>query len=295
MIERSAALPRTPMSSRPDLDAGPPPELRYRYRVRPLHSLREFWGARRLAWTLAERDIRARYKQAFLGVSWAVVTPLIMMVAFNIFFKRVAKIDTHGAPYPIFSYLGLLPWQFFSGSIGSGGYAFITDSQLLNKIYCPREVFPLADIMGAAVDMAISTAVLGVLFVLFGFLPHGAATWVPVLLLIQIAFTVGVTLGICGLFVYVRDLKQVVPIILQLGLFATPVAWGLESIPSAWRGLYCAVNPLGVVIDGYRQTILYGNPPQWDLVVFAAISSTIYLVAGYSLLKRLEVGFADVA
>lgn len=291
--DRSPSPP--PMSTRADLAAGPPPELRYRYRVRPLHSLREFWAARNLAWTLAERDIRARYKQAFLGVSWAVVTPLIMMVAFNVFFKRVAKIDTHGAPYPIFTYLGLLPWQFFSGSVSSGGYAFITDSQLLNKIYCPREVFPLADIMGAAVDMLISTGVLAILFVVFGYAPFGTSVWVPVLLLIQIAFTVGVTLGICGLFVYVRDLKQVVPIILQLGLFATPVAWGLESIPASWRGAYCAVNPLGIVIDGYRNAVLYGRAPDSTLVVYAAMASAVYLIAGYLLLKRLEVGFADVA
>jgi ABC-2 type transport system permease protein/lipopolysaccharide transport system permease protein len=289
------ALTDKPLPDRSVLDDGPPPELRFRHRVRPLASLREFWAARNLTWTLAERDIRARYKQAFLGFSWAVVIPLVMMLAFNVFFKRVAKIDTHGVPYPLFSYLGLLPWQFFSGSVGSGGYAFITDSQLLNKIYCPREVFPLADIIGVGVDSLISTGVLGVLFVVFGFLPHGASIWVPVLLLIQIAFTVGVTLGICGLFVYIRDLKQVVPIILQLGLFATPVAWGLESIPAAWRGLYCTINPLGVVIDGYRQTVLYGRPPQWELVMYAAISSTIYLVAGYLVLKRLEVGFADVA
>jgi ABC-2 type transport system permease protein/lipopolysaccharide transport system permease protein len=156
-------------------------------------------------------------------------------------------------------------------------------------------VFPLADIMGTAVDMFISAGVLVILFFVFSFAPYGTSVWVPVLLLIQIAFTVGVTLGICGLFVYIRDLKQVVPIILQLGLFATPVAWGLESIPAQWQGAYCAVNPLGIVIDGYRQSVLYGHAPDAQLVLYAAVSSVVYLVAGYLLLKRLEVGFADVA
>jgi ABC-type polysaccharide/polyol phosphate export permease len=277
------------------LPDSPPPELRYRHQSRPLASIRAFWGARALTWALAERDIRARYKQAFLGVSWSVITPLIMMVAFNVFFKRVAKIDTGDIPYPIFSYVGLLAWQFFSGSISSGGYAFITDSQLLNKIACPREVFPIADIVGAGVDMLISTVVLGLLFIVFGFAPQPESYWVPVLLLIMVVFTVGLVLLICGFFVYVRDMKQIVPIMLQLGLFATPVAWGLESIPAAWRGAYCAVNPLGLVIDGLRRTVLYGTGPQMDLVVYASISSVVYLVVGYLTLKKLEVGFADVA
>ena len=151
---------------------GPPPDLRFRRRVRLLGSLRELWRARELVFSLAERDLRARYKQAVLGFSWAVVTPLLLMVAFSLVFPRVAKVDTGGVPYPLFSYLGLVPWAFFSTSVSQGGTNIINNAGLLNKVYCPREVFPIASVAVAAVDGLIATLVLGVLFVVFSFVPQ---------------------------------------------------------------------------------------------------------------------------
>ena len=276
--------------------AAPPPELRFRRRVRLGASLRELWRARELVFSLAERDLRARYKQAVLGFSWAVVTPLLLMVAFSLVFPRVAKVDTGGVPYPLFSYLGLVPWTFFSTSVSQGGTNIINNAGLLNKVYCPREAFPIASGAVAAVDGLIATLVLGMLFVVFSFAPQPESYWVPVLLAVQVVFTLGVTMALSGIMVYVRDIRHLLPIALQLGLFATPVAFSLDQlVPAGLQPIYVALNPLGGVIDGYRQTVLYGQQPDMQLLSIAAISATVMFLAAYALFKRLETGFADVA
>jgi ABC-2 type transport system permease protein/lipopolysaccharide transport system permease protein len=255
----------------------------------------ELWRVRELIRSLAERDLRARYKQAILGFAWAIVTPLALMVVFTLFFDRVADVDTGGAPYPLFAYLGLLPWAFFSTSVNQGGQSLIANITWLNKVYCPREVFPLASIATAAVDMSVAILPLFLLFLLTGYAPRITSLWVPLLLLLQVAFTAGLTLVISAVVVYLRDLRHALPLLLQLGLFATPVAYGMDVIPVGVRQLYAALNPLAAVIDGYRRTVLLGLSPAWDVTIPAAVTTGLLLILGYALFKRLETGFADVA
>jgi ABC-2 type transport system permease protein/lipopolysaccharide transport system permease protein len=257
--------------------------------------LGELWRSRELVVVLTERELRARYKQTRVGFAWALITPFLLMVVFTVFFKRVADVQTDGVPYPLFSYIGLLPWTFFSGAFSKGSVSIVQNLTLLNKVYCPREVFPLASISVAAVDTTIAVSILGILFVLYRFMPQPESVWVPVLMAVQLAFTVGVTLAMSALIVYLRDLRQVLPMILQFGLFATPVAYGLDVIPTSWWPAYSFLNPLAPVIDGYRRTVLLGEPPRLGLLAIAAGSSLIALVAGYLLFKRMETGFADVA
>jgi ABC-2 type transport system permease protein/lipopolysaccharide transport system permease protein len=278
-----------------EVPAEPPAEIRYQRTTRLGPSLRELWGARELVATLAERDIRVRYKQSVLGMSWSVITPVLLMIVFTLFFQRVANVDTGGAPYAIFSYLGLLPWTFFSSSVSTGGQSLVVNSSLLNKVYCPREVFPLSSVGVAGADAIIATTILGVLFLVYGVAPQGTAIWVPVLLLVQVTFTLGVTLILSAVLVYFRDLRQALPMALQLGLVATPVAYGSDIIPDSYRLIYAAVNPLGPVIDGYRRVLLDGHAPEWDLLGPAAVSSVVVFLGGYKLFKRLETHFADVA
>lgn len=272
-----------------------PKELLFRRRVGLISAARELWGVRELIRTLTERSIRARYKQTFLGAGWAVVTPVLLMVVFSVFFRRVARVDTGGVPYALFAYLGLLPWTFFASAVSQGGVSLTQNNTLLNKMYCPREVFPLAAVVVAAIDMLIAYGVLILLFALNTFAPKVTSLWLPVLLAVQIAFTVGVTLVVSSVLVYVRDLRLAIPLILQVGLFATPVAYALSAIPESWRWPYCLLNPLGPVIDGFRRTVLYGQAPQWGYLGLAALTSVAVLVVGYLLFKRLEKGFADVA
>lgn len=283
------------MSVTRELDS-PPPELRFKRRLRMRASLSELWHSRRLIRTLTERDLRVRYKQAVLGFLWAVVSPFILMVVFSLFFQRVVKVDTQGTPYALFAYLGLLPWSFFSSSVSNGGTNILSNKALLNKIYCPREVFPVAGVGVTAVDTAMSAVVLAVLFAIYTVAPPpGALLWIPVLLFVLVAFTLGVTLLVSAVIVYFRDLRQAIPLILQLGLFATPVAYGMELIPRQYLVIYVVLDPLAPVIDGFRQSLLLHGTPNLGLLTAAGLSSLAWLVAGYIGFKKLETRFADVA
>jgi ABC-type polysaccharide/polyol phosphate export permease len=262
-----------------------------------LSAIKELWDFRELTITLAERDLRVRYKQAVLGIAWALIAPVVMMVAFTVLFNRFAKVNTGGAPYALFSYLGLLPWTFFSTSLSQGGLSLVSNNDLLNKLYCPREVFPIAAIADAAVDALIATCVLGLLFPITGFTPKTEVYYLPLLLIVLLMFTLAVTLAVAAITVYARDLRLALPLAIQVGLFVTPVVYGASAI-SASKGfliVYSAINPLVPVIDGLRNTVLDGVPPDWISLGVGAASSLLYLLGAFTLFKRLEVGMADVA
>lgn len=281
--------------SRDDTADGPPAHLAFRRKLTPSMVTRELWKARHLVWTLTERDFRVKYKQAALGVAWALLTPLAMMVVFTLVFQRVAKYDTGRVPYPLFAYVALVPWSFFSASITSGAASLLTNKSLLNKVYCPREVFPLSSLGSAALGAVLSMSVLAALFVWYGFAPHAEALLTPLLFAIELAFTAGVVLLLSALFVYARDLQHLLPILMQLAVLATPVAYALEEIPKSLRIVYCIVNPLAPVIDGYRKLVLYGEAPDGLLLAIAATASLGWLIGGFVLFKKLERRFADVA
>jgi ABC-2 type transport system permease protein/lipopolysaccharide transport system permease protein len=282
-------------------EAGRPSEPRreiwFHRRINVIASLKELWHFRELTITLAERDLRVRYKQAVLGVAWAVIAPVVMMIAFTVLFNRFAKVNTGGAPYALFSYLGLLPWTFFSNSISNGGVSLVSNNELLNKLYCPREVFPIAAIADAAVDALIATFVLALLFPITGFAPKAELYYVPLFLLVLAMFTIGMTLAISAIVVYARDLRLVLPLAIQVGLFVTPVVYGTSSIShsEAFLIAFSAINPLVAVIDGMRDTVLNGLAPNWTSFGVGALSAFLYLTGGFMLFKRLETGMADIA
>jgi ABC-2 type transport system permease protein/lipopolysaccharide transport system permease protein len=273
----------------------PPPELIHRSQIRLGQSVRDVWRARELVLTLSQRDFLVRYKQAELGVAWALVTPLVLVGIFTLVFKRVARVDVGDAPYVLFAYLGLLPWTFFSGALSQAAGTLLGNRALLNKVRFPREVFALSTLVVAGVDTAIAAVVLAGLFVVYGVVPAATSVWVPVLLVVQVLFTLAAALVASVAVVYLRDLRLTIPIVLQFGLFATPVAYGLDAVPKRLLPIYSVVNPLGPVIDGYRRTILFGQPPDATPFAIAAVSSTLMALGAYALFKRLESGIADVA
>ncbi len=274
----------------------PPDELRFKRNVKFLPAIRELWQDRELVRTLAERELRARYKQAWLGAAWAVIVPFTYMIAFTLFFKRVADVRTGDVPYAILSYMGLLPWTFFSNSMSSASLSLTSNLSLLNKVYCPREVFPIATIFVAGFDMIISSSVLVVLCTVLTFMPSFTTIWaLPAIWLVQIPFMVGLALILSAATVYMRDLRHGLPILLQIGLFATPVAYGMRVVPKDLRWLYSLVNPLAPVIEGYRRVLLEGKTPQWGYLALGGITAWILLIGGYKMFKRLETGIADVA
>lgn len=273
----------------------PPSQLIYRHEARLRTSLSSLWASRDIIFTLAERDIRAQYKQATLGFLWALIFPLAMLGIFTIIFSRTASQGIPGIPYPIFAYIGILCWTFFSGSLGTGGVSLLTNNALLSKTQFPRECFPLESVLVTAVNSLLAWIPLVLLFVLYRFVPYPTTAWVPLLILIELGFTVGLTVGVSALIIQMRDLAQVLPIIIMLGLFATPVIWQFKRVPEKWQIVYGFVSPLGPVIDDIRRTMLLGLNPAWGPLLAAIAGTIVYLGAGYRIFKQLEVNFADIA
>jgi ABC-type polysaccharide/polyol phosphate export permease len=274
----------------------PPSQLIYRHQAQLGPSLRALWASRDIIFTLAERDIRAQYKQATLGLLWALIAPLAMLAIFTVIFSRTKTLGIPGIPYPIFAYIGILCWTFFSQGLGTGGPSMMTNDTLMSKTQFPRECFPLEAILVTAVNTLLSWIPLVVLFVLYGFAPTFPTTaWVPLLMVIELLFTVGLTLAVSALIIQMRDLAQVLPIVIQLGLFATPVIWQFNKIPLKWQIVYGFVSPLGPVIDDARRTMLLGLNPVPGPLLAAMAGTACYVLLGYRIFKRLEVNFADIA
>jgi ABC-type polysaccharide/polyol phosphate export permease len=288
--------------SLPSIDptpAEPRREIWFRRKVRLIPAIRELWSFRELILTLAERDLRVRYKQAVLGVAWAVISPIILMVAFTVLFTKVTHINTYapGVPYVLFSYMGLLPWTFFSTTLNTGGMSLVGNVALLNKLYCPREVFPIAAMIDAAVDAVIASLILFALFPIEGYAPKPETLFLPLLLIPLLALTLGVSMAVSAIVVFMRDLRLILPLIVQMGLFASPVAYPIRTLIKS-HGLqiaYTAINPMVAVIEGMRSTILEGHAPDWAMYGVGTASSFVMLTVGYLLFKRLETGIADVA
>ena len=242
--------------------AEPPSHLIYRHEARVGSSLRDLWASRDIIYTLAERDIRAQYKQATLGFLWALIFPLAMLGIFTIIFSRTTSSNgIPGIPYPILAYIGILCWTFFSGSLGAGGTSLLTNNALMSKTQFPRECFPLETVLVTAVNSVLAWIPLVLLFALYRFVPHPTTVWVPLFVLIELAFTVGLTVMVSALIIQMRDLAQVLPIIIMLGLFATPVIWQFNRIPTNLQIVYGFFSPLGPVIDDTRRAMLLGLNP----------------------------------
>ena len=205
-----------------------------------------------------------------------------------------ATINTHGVPYPLFLYIGLLPWTFFTNSV-SAGAASLVNNPLLNKVYAPREVFVLAQVIESIVNVGAAAVALVVLFVIYAEVPAATSYWAIPLLVILMAFTVGFSLFVAGLTVYLRDLRHALPQALQLGFFVTPIIWALSGVSAGWQVVICIINPSAAVIDGLRRSVLYGEAPNLALTAIAAVTSLVWLIGSFMLFKRLETGFADVS
>ncbi len=302
----------------------PPEELLYHHKARLVESVRNVWAHREIIYTLAERDFRAQYKQASLGVMWALISPVLTLILMVFVFSKVKTFGSEGEPYALFAFVGLLCWNFFNTSLGTGGQSLLNNKALMAKTQFPRECFPLETMCVQAVNTMISWLPLALLFVLFARAPRPTAVWIPLLMIIEITFAIGVTLAVSSIIIQMRDLVQVLPLITSLGLFATPVIWPFSKIPTSFhvaggrhvtgigrhghvfhhvvggftvnlQMVYGFFNPLGPIIDGARRTMLLGQAPSWNVTAIAAIGAVCYLTFGYRIFKRLEEHFADIA
>jgi lipopolysaccharide transport system permease protein len=258
---------------------------------RPLVEVRELWHYRDLLYFLTWRDISVRYKQTVLGFLWAILQPFLTMVVFAIFLGRLAGIPSDGVPYPVFSYLGLLPWTYFSGAVTRAGTSVVGNAHLLTRVYFPRVLVPLSATLSALVDFAIASLVLGGLMAWYGIVPaRTAVLLLPLAALTALAAT-GIGMWLAALNVRYRDVQYAIPFLMQLWMFATPVVYPASLVPAGWRPLF-ALNPMTGIIEACRAAVL-GTALDWPSLGISALSAAVLAALGAWQFHRMEQSFAD--
>jgi lipopolysaccharide transport system permease protein len=255
--------------------------------------LREQYAYRELLVRMTARDLLVRYKQAVMGFGWAIFMPLLNTAMFSVIFTRVATLQTD-VPYPIFAYTGLMFWNFFASSLRFAVVSLSGNANLVTKIYFPREIFPFSAILVCLVDLAVSASVLIAMMVYYRVPPTPMLLFVPLLLLIQIAFTAGIGLIAAMANLFLRDVKYVFEMVLTLWMFATSVVYPIERL-GGWLGTLLKLNPMTPIIDGYRATILRGEYPQFGPLALAAVLALATLACGWVIFHRAEYRFAESA
>ena len=255
--------------------------------------LTELIGARELLFTWAMRDFRVRYSQSILGAAWAILQPLSLMVIFSIIFSFFIKIPTGDIPYPIFVYTALLPWGFFSGALSTAIPSLVTNMNLVSKIYFPREILPLSAIMVSFIDFLIASTVYVLMIFLYRFPVGLAILLVPGVLFIQILLTFGISLLASTIMVFYRDVRFVIPLVLQIWMYLSAIIYPVSVVPERFRPIFF-LNPMAVFIDTYRRLILYNQIPDWLYLGYATLFSSILTVVAYLYFKRMEKQFADL-
>ena len=253
---------------------------------------RELWTYRELLYFLVWRDIKVRYKQTALGAGWAILQPMLTMGVFAVFLGRLAKVPSDGLPYPLFAFAGLIPWTYFATAVSSGSASIVASQQLISKVYFPRLLIPLASAVTPLVDAAIALATLVPLLIWFHVVPGPALVWVPAFAVLAVATAFATALWLATLTVEFRDVRYLVPFVVQFWMFATPVAYPASLVPARWRLLY-GLNPMTGVVEGFRWTLV-GGPPPGPLAAVSALVVAVLLAAGLGFFRRSEGTFADV-
>jgi lipopolysaccharide transport system permease protein len=258
---------------------------------RPLVEVRELWHYRDLLYFLTWRDISVRYKQTVLGFLWAILQPFLTMVVFAIFLGRLAGMPSDGVPYPVFAYLGLLPWSYFSGAVTRAGTSVVGNAHLLTRVYFPRVLVPLSATLSALVDFAIASLVLGGLMAWYGIVPaRTAVLLLPLAALTALAAT-GIGMWLAALNVRYRDVQYAIPFLMQLWMFATPVVYPTSLVPPGWQPLF-ALNPMTGIIEAYRAAVL-GTALDWPSLGISTLSAAVLAALGAWQFHRMEQSFAD--
>jgi len=256
-------------------------------------SLRDLWAYREVLYLLAWKDLKVRYKQTVLGAGWAVLQPLLTMVVFTVFFGRLGGLPSDGLPYPVFTYAALLPWMLFAHGLSQASQSVVAHQDLITKVYFPRLLLVLAPFGVGLVDFAIAFGVLLVMMLAYGLVPGPALLAVPLFVALAVLAAVAVGVWLAALNVRYRDVRHAVPFLVNVWLFASPVAYPASLVPERWRLLY-GLNPMVGVIEGFRWAIVGGSGPSCA-VVGASLAVTVFLlVSGVLYFSRLEQTFADV-
>lgn len=257
--------------------------------------LGELWAYRELLGFLTWRTILVRYKQAVMGIAWAIMQPVLTMIVFTLVFGRFmgSSSRSYGVPYAVFLYSGLLPWNFFAAGVQTASLSLVQNSNLLTKIYFPRLLIPLSAIVAGLVDFAIAFVVLVVLMAVYRIAPTWGMLWLIPLTALAVLATLAISLWLAAFNVIYRDVQYIVPFMVQIWMFVTPLFYGLNQVPAGKLRIVFGLNPIAGVIQGYRWALLGGAAPG-TLIVGSAVVTLLLLIGGLFYFKRVERVFADV-
>jgi lipopolysaccharide transport system permease protein len=251
------------------------------------------WAYRELLYFLVWRDLKVRYKQTALGASWAIIQPVVTMIVFSVFFGRLAGMPSDGVPYPLFAFAALVPWTFFAQGVSHAANSLVGSQNLLKKVYFPRLVIPISAVLSGVVDFLLAFLVLFALMGGFGTWPTLRVLWTVPLLGLALVTATGVGVWLSARNVRYRDVRYAVPFLIQVWLFATPIAYPSSLVPEGWRTLY-ALNPMVGVTEGFRWALLGSAVAPGPLVLVSAAVAGVILVFGALYFRRMEATFADV-
>jgi lipopolysaccharide transport system permease protein len=261
---------------------------------RKLINWRELWRYRDLFWFLVWRDIKTRYAQSILGVGWAVIQPVFSMVLFTIVFGNLAKVNSEGVPYAIFSFAALVPWTYFSNSLTSSSASLVTSKNLITKVYFPRLVIPIAPVLATLIDFGISFLILIGLLLGFGQVPSLWIFFIPVLVILMVLTSAGMGMWLTALAIQYRDIRYGANFFVQLLMYASPVIYPTSSVPEKYQLVY-ALNPMVGVIEGFRAALLGTREMPWAFLGVGTLVALLIFLTGAVYFRRMERFFADVA
>jgi len=259
-----------------------------------LHYWRDIWRFRELFFFLSWRDILVRYKQTLLGVAWSVIRPLATIIIFTVVFQRLAGLPSDNVPYPLMVLAALLPWQLFANSFSEAGMSLVSNANLVSKVYFPRIIIPVSSIIVNLVDFIISAIILAFMMVWYGHAPDIRILTLPLFVLLTCAAALGTGLWFAALNVKYRDVRYIVPFLMQIGLYVSPVGFSSSLIPDRWRVLY-ALNPMASVIDGFRWATLGGKiTVNWLQLSISALFIFALFFSGFLFFRHVERSIVDV-
>jgi lipopolysaccharide transport system permease protein len=253
----------------------------------------ELWEYRELLFFLTWRDIIIRYKQTMLGATWAILQPFLTMIVFTVFFGMVVKVPSDGLPYPLFYFIALVPWTFFANGLTLSSNSLVSSANMIKKVYFPRLAIPIATILAGLVDFALAFVVGLGLMLYYHYPLKLTALWLLPFLLLALVISLGVGLWFSALNVQYRDIRYVVPFLIQVWLFATPIAYPSSMLGEPWRTIY-GINPMAGVVEGFRWALLGSTMPSVPMLAVSAAAALVIMVSGLFYFRRMEKTFADV-
>ena len=259
-----------------------------------LPSFAVLWQRRELLWSMTGRNIRSQYKQSILGYAWIFVNPLMQMLVLTFVFSTILRVGREVIiyPFPLFLFVALLPWMFFSNALAGGTDSISGSASLVTKVYFPREILVAAAVFSKIVDLLFGLLILLGLMVFYNEYPSWTAVWVPAIFAIQLLFTIGLALPLAALNLFFHDVRYLVGVVLLVWFYITPVIYPVEMVPDRYKVLF-DLNPLSLVFNAYRRVLLDGTSPGWDRILLGIAAALLAFLVGYYLFKRMEAGFAD--